>query len=199
MDIVIIDDEPVNLTVIKQVVGRVPRCYAQAFTQPAAALAWCKANELDLVIVGYVMPEFNGIRFTQQLRALDGKSETPVLMVTASTDPNVRTEALSSGINDFLTKPFDLGELQERVKNMLVIRANQKRSLAKAAPKVVNTRQTPPVSAEGAERERATRLLNVDMTLTRLAGDHALFSEIARVFLRTAPQLLADTDAALSA
>ena len=199
MDIVIIDDEPVNLTVIKQVVGRVPQCYAQAFTQPAAALAWCKANEPDLVIVGYVMPDFNGIRFTQQLRALDGKAETPVLMVTASTDPNVRSEALSSGINDVLTKPFDSAELQERVKNMLVMRSTQKKSSFKASRNVVDTARSPAVSLQNAQPEHAKRWLNVDMTLTRLAGDHVLFSEIARVFLRTAPDLVADARAALSA
>src|SRR3954447_13025786 len=87
VDVVIVDDEAVNLTVIKQLVAKLPQCYPQAFTQASAALAWCKANDPDLVIVGYVMPEFDGIKFAQQLRALDGKRDIPVLMVTASTDP----------------------------------------------------------------------------------------------------------------
>ena len=198
MDIVIVDDEAVSLTVIKQIVGRVPECHAQGFTQPAAALPWCQANDPDLLIVGYVMPEFNGIEFTRQVRALHGKSETPVLMVTASTDPRVREEALRSGINDFLTKPFDSAELQQRVQNMLLMRSNQKTSLPQQPSVTTDARRQPALPIAEVLQQASKRLLDVNMTMTRLAGDHQLFSEIARVFLRTAPQLLADTHHALS-
>src|SRR5215216_4341533 len=117
MEIIIIDDEAVNLTMMKQLVSKLPGCEALGFTEPSAALAWCKANDPDVVVVGYVMPRLNGIEFVEQLRKLDGRSETPVLMVTASTNPAVRARALGSHVNDFLNKPFDAADLQARVMN----------------------------------------------------------------------------------
>src|SRR5690348_8779791 len=112
MEIIIVDDEPVSLAVLKQLVGKLPNCDAQGFTQASAALAWSRANDPDLVIVDYVMPEMNGIEFARRLRELPGREETPVLMVTVRSDREVRSNALQSGITDFLFKPFDFTELQ---------------------------------------------------------------------------------------
>ena len=86
MHIIIVDDEPVSLTVLKQLTEKLPGCTVQAFTHPSAALSWCRPNEPDVVIVDYMMPEFNGIEFTRRLCALKGRADTPLLMVTASAD-----------------------------------------------------------------------------------------------------------------
>jgi DNA-binding response OmpR family regulator len=197
MEIVIVDDEAVNLAMLKQLVGKLPDCDAQGFTQASAALAWCKANDPDLVILGYVMPEINGIKFTEQLRAFDGKADTPVLMVTANTDPEMRNAAFAAGINDFLNKPFDSAELQTRVSNMLVMRASQKKVHAKNATAV--TEGVPQqIATLNAAAPARTKLLNLTMTLTRLSGDQTLFSDIARIFVKTAPQLLAGIRMAFS-
>ena len=114
MDIIIVDDELVSLTVLKQLVEKLPDCCAQGFTDASAALAHCVQNDPDLVLVDYMMPGLNGIDFTRRLRAIAGRADTPVLMVTASGDREVRDSALQSGINDFLNKPFDFVELQAR-------------------------------------------------------------------------------------
>lgn len=127
MDIIIVDDEPVSVTMLKRLVEKLPDCNGRGFTQASAALAWCKQNDPDLVIVDYMMPELNGIEFTRHLRALDGKADTPLLMVTASADREVRNSALQNGINDFLNKPFDFVELQARASNMLALRCSQKK------------------------------------------------------------------------
>ena len=47
MNIVIIDDEPVSLAVMKQLVSKLPDCEAQAFTDASAALIWCLNNATD--------------------------------------------------------------------------------------------------------------------------------------------------------
>ena len=131
-DIIILDDEPVSLTVLKRLVEKLPGCRVRDFTQPSAALAWCSENEPDLAIVDYMMPELDGIEFTRRFRALKGKADTPVLMVTASTDREVRHSALEHGINDFLNKPFDLVELRARANNMLALRASHKKVASRA-------------------------------------------------------------------
>jgi len=53
-----------------------------------------------------MMPEIDGIELARPFRQDAGKAETPLLMVTASTDRKVRYEALQLGVNDFLDKPI---------------------------------------------------------------------------------------------
>jgi putative two-component system response regulator len=127
MNIIIVDDTPVSVTVLRRLVEKMPGCAPIGFTDPVQALAWCESNDPDLVIVDYQMPQIDGIEFTRRFRALTGKSEIPVLMVTASSDRELRHRALESGINDFLNKPFDLVELQARARNMLALSASYKK------------------------------------------------------------------------
>ena len=190
MDIIIIDDELVCLTVLRQLVEKLPDCRAEGFTDAQVALDWCSVNDPDLIIVDYMMPSLNGIDFTRRLRLLPGREATPVLMVTASGDQEVRNTALENGINDFLNKPFDFVELQARATNMLALRASQKKLAEPLAP-----------SSEPADLPRAGTpepVLDVNMTRARLAADEALLGEIADVFIRTVPQLLNSIGAALS-
>jgi putative two-component system response regulator len=148
MDIVIVDDSPIIIALLKKLVSRMEGCRAIPFTSAAQALGWCVENEPDLVIVDYMMPEMDGIQFTRRFRLLPGKVDTPVLMVTAAEDRELRHRALSLGINDFLNKPFDQIELEARARNMLALRSSQKKlanrallladEVAKATVEIVN-------------------------------------------------------------
>ena len=60
MNIIIVDDELVSLTVLKQLVEKLPDCCAQGFTDASAALVHCEQNDPDLVLVDYMMPDLNG-------------------------------------------------------------------------------------------------------------------------------------------
>jgi CheY-like chemotaxis protein/HPt (histidine-containing phosphotransfer) domain-containing protein len=197
MKIMIVDDEPVSLTALKQLIEKLQDCVVHGFTQASAALEWCKRNKPDLVVVGYMMPELNGIEFTQQFRQLDGH-DTPVLMVTATTDREVRNSAFENGVNDFLNKPYDSVELQARVSNMLVLRSKQQKLEKRAAFRPDDAaRRT--ASSDQLQRTGPDRLLDIDMTLKRLADDPTLLGQVARVFIRTVPQLLISISSALTA
>jgi len=128
MQIVIIDDVEANLLLLKHFIGQLSESHAvEAFTDPLQALAHCQVAVPDLVIVDYMMPELNGIDFIQRFRAVPGRADIPVLMVTANDELTVRYSALEAGANDFLTKPLDKIEFRARMRNMLALRANQKR------------------------------------------------------------------------
>jgi CheY-like chemotaxis protein len=189
MTILVVDDEPVSLEMLRQLIARIPECRTEAFTEPAPALAWCKANDPDLVIVDYVMPDVNGIEFTKRFREFPGKEEIPVLMVTAQDDQGVRKSALQNGVNDFLGKPYDFAELRVRVSNMLALRASQRQRASKAS-----LLRMPPASRKQAN----SSLLNVDVTLMRLGGHQSALTEIARIFVFTVPHLLSAMRAALA-
>ena len=195
MEIVIVDDEPVSLAVLKQLIGKLPNCKARAFAHASAALAWCDSNDPDVVIVDYMMPELNGIEFTRRLRAVDGRSDTPLLMVTANAEGNVRARALESGINDVLNKPFDSTDLQARVSNMLALRFSQKKRGSRGNSR--SAAQSSGAVPETTERDPAEHLLDYDLTLARIGGDTTLLGEIVRIFVRSVPPLMASIGEAL--
>jgi putative two-component system response regulator len=124
--VLIIDDSEINLTLIRALVLKLGECEPVMFDQPVKALEWCRSNVPDLVIVDYMMPEMDGLRFISAFRALHGRTEIPVLMITANDQKDVRYEALLGGANDFLTKPIDRIEFSARVRNMLALRTGQK-------------------------------------------------------------------------
>ena len=127
MDVVIVDDNPVNLTVMEHLVSRVDGASPRAFRHSEVGLEWCRSNDPDLVIVDYQMPDVDGMQFIERMRALPGRSELPLLMVTANTDRDLRRHALELGATDFLNKPVDRAEFTARVRNMLKLRAMTRR------------------------------------------------------------------------
>ena len=74
--VLIIDDSDINLTLIKALVLKLGECNPVLFDKPLAALEWCRSNEPDLVIVDYMMPDMDGLKFIAAFRALHGKTWT---------------------------------------------------------------------------------------------------------------------------
>lgn len=81
------------------------------------ALGVLDREHVDLVIVDIMMPRVNGYEFTEELRTFD--EELPVLMVSAKQLPEDRKKGFISGIDDFMSKPFDNEELLLHVKALL--------------------------------------------------------------------------------
>lgn len=122
LTVVIVDDTPINLTLMQALIAKLGDCSPITFEHSGAGLDWCLNREPDLVIVDYMMPPPDGIEFVQRLRANPGRSAVPILMVTADHEKEVRYRALDSGVTDFLTKPIDRYEFSSRVRNMLALR-----------------------------------------------------------------------------
>ncbi len=131
--IAIVDDSEINLTLFGALVNKLGGCAHVVFQESPKALDWCAQNQPDLIIVDYMMPEMDGIQFLARLRAVPGREEVPVLMITANDNKDVRYEALQIGATDFLTKPVDRIEFSARVRNMLALSSSRKKLADKAA------------------------------------------------------------------
>jgi len=132
MEIVIVDDSQTNLILLKHLVDKLEDCQAITFTASQEALLWCEKSNPDLILVDYMMPNPDGLEFIRRFRQMKGKEHTPLVMITANHQREVRYEALQLGANDFLTKPIDGLEFLVRTKNMLALR-NSHRELAQRA------------------------------------------------------------------
>ena len=130
--IAIVDDSDINLTLLSALVRRLGDCEPLLFQESPKGLAWCTENLPDLVVVDYMMPELDGIEFVSRLRAVSGREDVPILMITANDDKEVRYEALQKGATDFLNKPVDRIEFSARVRNMLALGASRKKLADKA-------------------------------------------------------------------
>ena len=131
--VAIIDDSDINLLLLSALVGKLGDCESIIFQESTKGLAWCSENTPELIIVDYMMPEMDGIQFISRLRAMAGKKDVPILMITANDDKDVRYEALQIGATDFLTKPVDRIEFSARVHNMLALGASRRKLADKAA------------------------------------------------------------------
>ena len=100
---------------------------------PEAAMQRCFVAQFDLVLVDYLMPKMDGIRFIELLRRSTSYALVPVIMITSSDGQDIRLSAIEVGATDFLTKPFDSIELVARVRNLLALRQAQLELADKAA------------------------------------------------------------------
>jgi putative two-component system response regulator len=126
INVIVIDDTSVNLMVISHLIRKFEDCVPIEFSSPQDGLNWCTLHVPDLVIVDFMMPEMDGIEFIRRLRACPGRSDIPILMVTADDQTETRHQALEAGANDFLTKPIDKIEFMARTRNMLSMRRSQR-------------------------------------------------------------------------
>ena len=81
------------------------------------ALLSLRQEHFDLVVMDWTLPDFSGVELCRRLRT--SNNTTPVLMLTARDDVDERVKALDAGVDDYLTKPFNLKELHARVRARL--------------------------------------------------------------------------------
>lgn len=86
----------------------------------ADADALLHTQEYALVILDLTLPKMDGLEVLRRLRARGGaRAKTPVLILTARGGLEERVQGLNSGADDYLAKPFELSELEARVKALL--------------------------------------------------------------------------------
>jgi two-component system copper resistance phosphate regulon response regulator CusR len=83
-------------------------------TSGTAALVAARDGEFDAIILDVLLPGRNGLEVCRELRAAGRR--VPILMLTALDAVEQRIAGLDAGADDYLTKPFDFGELQARIR-----------------------------------------------------------------------------------
>lgn len=73
----------------------------------------------DLILLDWMMPEISGIELLRRLRREDATKDIPVILLTAKAEEHNTVQALDSGADDFISKPFRPRELTARIKSLL--------------------------------------------------------------------------------
>lgn len=81
--------------------------------------ALCKQELPSLVILDVMMPEVDGFTVAQRIRKNDATANIPILMLTALSQINDKVNGFNIGVDDYLVKPFEMEELQVRVRALL--------------------------------------------------------------------------------
>jgi putative two-component system response regulator len=121
----IVDDEPVNVKVVRKFLQSSGYVNFVTTTDSSTAMDLLKSEKPDIVLLDVMMPQVNGLQILEWIRADVQFKHVPVLILTASTDSTTKLAALELGATDFLPKPIDPHELLPRVHNALVVKAHQ--------------------------------------------------------------------------
>jgi len=119
MKILIVDDEPVNVALLEEILTENEYSRFQSVTNSKAALEICNTFQPDLVLLDLMMPQPDGFAILESLRSQNEQTFLPVVVLTADTNEQSKIRALMAGATDFLLKPFDHVEVALRIANLL--------------------------------------------------------------------------------
>ncbi|OLC69880.1 MAG: Fis family transcriptional regulator [Deltaproteobacteria bacterium 13_1_40CM_4_54_4] len=114
--ILIVDDEPLNLDLLSQELADLGHVTENA-ASGADALKKMRGFDPELIFLDYQMPGMNGIEVLREIRKQD--KNLPVIIITAYGTIERAVEAIKTGADDFITKPFDPEHLAVVVKKAL--------------------------------------------------------------------------------
>jgi putative two-component system response regulator len=119
MKILIIDDEPVNVALLEEILVENGYTRFESILDSKVAIEFCQQFQPDLVLLDLMMPPPDGFAILESIRSGDDESFLPVVVLTADTNEKTKRRALEAGATDFLLKPFDHVEVVLRIGNLL--------------------------------------------------------------------------------
>lgn len=115
MKILLIEDDPVMANSLKAALKRF-YVVEVAYTGEEGEYK-THANEYGLLLIDYSLPDTNGIEIARKLR--NEGVLIPIIMLTGTDVVTTKIQALNSGIDDYIVKPFDIDELRARIEAVL--------------------------------------------------------------------------------
>ncbi|HEV3406774.1 MAG TPA: HD domain-containing phosphohydrolase [Candidatus Dormibacteraeota bacterium] len=119
--VLVVDDGEANRELIKACLGEV-ECEVRTAEDGVEALRSIERSRPDLVLLDVQMPGMDGFEVCHRIKRLDGGSLLPVVMITSLNQTSDRVRSLTSGADDYMTKPVDRIELVARVRSALKLK-----------------------------------------------------------------------------
>lgn len=163
MRILLVEDEPDAAKMLAK--GLREQAYAVDIAYDGAqALEKSSVNAYDLLVLDIMLPQIDGLEVCRGLRA--NGVNVPILLLTARAGIDDRILGLDCGADDYLTKPFDFGELLARIRALLRRGSDKKDVVLTVGDLAIDT------------RSRIVRRGGISVSLT--AKEYALLEYLAR-------------------
>jgi diguanylate cyclase len=125
--VMMVDDDPLMIEVVQTFLEEAGYTSFITTSSPTQAMSMMAERKPDILLLDLMMPEVSGFDILTRIRGDEELRYTPVIILTAESDPAARLKALELGATDFLTKPVDSSELRLRLRNALAFKAYQDR------------------------------------------------------------------------
>ena len=119
--VLVVDDYPANVKLLEVNLQAAGYETAAAY-DGEEALQKVESERPDLILLDVMLPKVDGFEVCRRLRANEATAVIPIIMITALKDTEDRIRGLDAGADDFLSKPFDRGELLARVRGLLQVK-----------------------------------------------------------------------------
>jgi two-component system phosphate regulon response regulator PhoB len=117
-EILVVDDEPGMRDLLTAALKRAGYACREASDVDGARQSILDAPP-DLILLDWMLPGRSGIDFVHDLRQLESTRATPIVLLTARSEERDRIYGFDVGADDYVTKPFSMGELLGRIKAVL--------------------------------------------------------------------------------
>lgn len=118
--ILIVDDTPANIDVVKQVLSQ--DYFIQAAIDGPTALKIIAKKQPDLILLDILMPLMSGYKVCEIIKSDEKTRDIPIIFLTAKTSVEDEAKGLNMGAVDYITKPISPPILRERVHNHLELK-----------------------------------------------------------------------------
>ena len=115
--ILLVEDNVELLVLMQQILKPYYRVYTARNGKEAIKVI--QERDLDLIVSDVMMPEMDGLELTDAVKSNPDYSHLPIILLTAKTQEEDQEEALRMGADEYLTKPFRLGDLKLRIDNII--------------------------------------------------------------------------------
>ncbi len=137
LKILIADDSEMNRSILIDMLGDEFDFIEAENGKEALSILKKRSAEIDLLLLDIMMPEMDGLDVLRQMNASHEIVSTPVIVISAETDPDKIKEVYDLGVTDFIGRPFDEAIVWHRVTNTIMLFSKQKTLENKVIEQVV--------------------------------------------------------------
>ncbi|MDW8002785.1 MAG: response regulator [Deltaproteobacteria bacterium] len=115
MKVLVVDDFATMRKIIKNVLKQLDIENVKEAENGKQALEILRSEKIDLIISDWIMPEMTGIEFLKACKSDENIKKIPFIMVTAEAQKSSVIEAIQSGVDNYIVKPFTPEKLKEAI------------------------------------------------------------------------------------